>query len=51
MTSPASATRRAQAILSFRNANGPFEDVEGLLQVKGIGPAILDSIRDLVEVR
>ncbi len=42
---------RAQAILRFREANGPFSDVDALLQVQGIGPAILDSIRGLAEAR
>ena len=42
---------RAQAIVRFREANGPFADVEDLLAVQGIGPATMDAIRDLVEVR
>ena len=42
---------RAQAIISYRDANGPFSSVEDLLAVPGIGPVTLDGIRDLVEVR
>ena len=42
---------KAQAIVSYREANGPFAGAEELLQVKGIGSATLDAIRDLVEAR
>lgn len=41
----------AEEIVSFRNANGPFQTVDDLQHVSGIGPAKLDAIRDLVEVR
>ena len=40
----------AQRILDFRAGHGPFKDVEGLLQVKGIGEAKLAKLRDLVTV-
>jgi competence protein ComEA len=38
----------AERIVSFREDNGPFETVEDLLEVPGIGEAKLSSIRDLV---
>jgi competence protein ComEA len=40
----------AARVIEYREANGPFQSVEQLLEVKGIGPAILDKIRDLVVV-
>ena len=40
----------AERIESFREANGPFGQVEDLLQVPGIGEAKLAAIRDLVRV-
>jgi competence protein ComEA len=40
----------AGRIVAFRDQNGPFEQVEDLLQVPGIGEAKLASIRDLVKV-
>jgi competence protein ComEA len=43
---PATAT----AIVEHRDENGPFASVENLTDVKGIGPAKLDAIRDLVRV-
>ena len=42
---------KARAIISFREANGPFSSADGLLEVSGIGAAILKAIRDLVEAR
>jgi len=41
--------KRAQAIVAYREANGPFRDVEQLQEIKGIGATIitqnLDKIR------
>ena len=35
----------AQRIVEYREANGPFASVDGLLEVKGLGPGILEAIR------
>jgi competence protein ComEA len=40
----------AERIAAFRETNGPFGQVEALLQVPGIGEAKLASIRDLLRV-
>lgn len=40
----------AKAILAERGKRGRFKSVEDLLDVRGIGPAKLDAIRDLVTV-
>ena len=40
----------AQRIVDHRTANGPFASVDELLEVSGIGEAILGSIRELVTV-
>lgn len=40
----------AERIVAYREQNGPFQQVEGLLQVPGIGEAKLASLRDLVTV-
>ena len=42
---------RAKDIVQHRDENGPFSEVEDLLEVRGIGSGILDTIRDLIEVR
>ncbi|SDU12334.1 MULTISPECIES: ComEA family DNA-binding protein [Pseudomonas fluorescens group] len=41
---------KAQAIVAYRDTNGPFASVDELLEVKGIGKAILDRNRDKLEV-
>ncbi|KAE9643781.1 helix-hairpin-helix domain-containing protein [Pseudomonas sp. PB106] len=41
---------KAKAIVAYRETNGPFASVEELLEVKGIGKAILDRNRDKLEV-
>ncbi len=40
----------SQAIVEYREEHGPFQSVEELLQVPGIGQGRLDKIRDLVTV-
>ena len=47
---PGIGEKLAQAIVSYREQNGPFQSVEDLLQVPGIGEKRLESIRDLVTV-
>ena len=42
---------RAAAIVAYREREGPFDSVDDLTNVGGIGEKITDSIRDLVEVR
>ena len=42
---------RARDIVAHRDANGPFKTIEDLIEVSGIGPRTLDTIRDLIEVR
>lgn len=41
---------KAKAIVAYRESNGPFSSVDELLEVKGIGKAILDKNRDKLEV-
>ena len=41
---------RAQAIVSYREANGDFASVDGLLDVNGIGIGTVENIRQLVTV-
>jgi len=40
----------AQAIIDFREKNGPFKSVDELMDVSGIGEATLGEIRDQVTV-
>lgn len=41
---------KAQAIVAYRESNGPFASVDELLEVKGIGKSILERNRDKLEV-
>ncbi|MGH8384625.1 MAG: ComEA family DNA-binding protein [Pseudomonas sp.] len=41
---------KAKAIVAHRETNGPFVSVDDLLEVKGIGKAILDRNREKLEV-
>lgn len=40
----------AQRIVDYRTQNGPFASIDQLLEVSGIGDAILAEVRDLVTV-
>ncbi|MHC8321502.1 ComEA family DNA-binding protein [Pseudomonas sp. GB2N2] len=41
---------KAKAIVAYRDTNGPFSSIDELLEVKGIGKAILDKNREKLEV-
>ena len=42
---------KAKAIVAYRVSNGPFASVDELLEVKGIGKAILDRNREKLEAK
>lgn len=41
---------KADAIVAYREANGPFTSVDELLEVKGIGGSLLERNRDKLKV-
>ena len=41
----------AGRIVDYREAYGPFATIEEIMEVKGIGPATFEEIRDLITVR
>ncbi|MGB0714079.1 MAG: ComEA family DNA-binding protein [Gammaproteobacteria bacterium] len=41
---------RAQAIVAYRDANGPFKSVDDLVQVKGIGEKLLAKLKPMLTV-
>ena len=49
-TLPGIGPKAAQAIISYREANGPFARTEDMLQVRGIGPKKYDALKNLVTV-
>jgi len=40
----------AEDIIQYREANGPFESIEELMRVPGIGQAKFDGLKDLITV-
>ena len=47
-TLPGIGAKKAQAIIDYRTANGSFHSLEDLGKVKGIGPKMLEKLKDLV---
>jgi len=47
-TLPGIGPAKASAIVADREAAGPFRSVDDLVRVKGIGPAIVEKLRDSV---
>jgi len=39
---------RARAIVAYREQHGPFEDLDDLLAVDGIGPRIIEQNREFI---
>jgi len=38
--------KRAEAIVAYRDKNGPFKSVNELVEVKGVGESIVEKSRD-----
>jgi competence protein ComEA len=47
---PGVGPRTATRITDYRKANGPFKSVDDLLNIKGIGPKVLDKIKPFATV-
>jgi competence ComEA-like helix-hairpin-helix protein len=50
-TLPLIGPKRAADIVRYREAKGPFNDVEGLKQVEGIGEGTVSAVRHLVRTQ
>jgi len=48
---PGIGEKKAQAIISFRNENGPFKSIEDLTKVKGIGAKMLEKMKPYIGLR
>lgn len=50
MTLPGIGEQRALDILRYRATHGPFQRVEDLLEISGIGPGVLEGLREYATV-
>ena len=49
-TLPGIGPTTAQKIIDYRDENGPFQAIEDIMNVSGIGPATFEEIQDLITV-
>ena len=47
---PGIGEKRAGDIIAWREEHGPFQTVDGLTDISGIGPAILEGLREYAAV-
>ena len=43
--------RRAEAIIQYREKNGPFTSIDQLAEIRGIGQSLIDDNRDALVVK
>jgi competence protein ComEA len=48
---PGIGTSKATAIVNHRSEHGLFATVDELTSVRGIGPSVLEKIRDLIRIQ
>ncbi len=48
---PGIGPAKAEAIISYRDENGPFTDIADLVQVPGIGPKSFEQLQDMITLR
>ncbi|WII39242.1 ComEA family DNA-binding protein [Paenibacillus thiaminolyticus] len=51
MKLPGIGPSKSQAIVTYRESHGPFQRLEDLKKVKGIGPAIFAKLRDQASIK
>lgn len=45
---PGIGPKKAEAVIEWRSREGPFRSIDGLLDVRGIGPATLERLRPYI---
>jgi competence protein ComEA len=48
---PGIGEKKAQAIIDYRNQNGPFRSINDLTKVKGIGAKMLEKMKPYIGLR
>ena len=41
----------AQSVIEYREMNGPFKELDEIMEVPGIGPGKFESIKDLISIK
>ena len=47
---PGIGQAKAEAIVKYREANGPFKSIDDITKVSGIGPKMLEKLREEITV-
>ena len=48
MTLPGIGESKAEKIITYRNENGPFSSIEGIMQISGIKDGMFNKIKDRI---
>ena len=51
MTLPKIVPVTAERIIQYRDVFGPFKSIEGLLNIKGVGPKTLDQLKQFIQIK
>jgi competence protein ComEA len=51
ITLPGIGSAKAQSIIDYRTTNGPFQSIEDIKKVKGIGDATFEKLKDKITVQ
>ena len=50
ITLPGIGEEKAKTIIAYRNEHGPFEKIEDIMNVSGIGEKLFEKIKDYITV-
>jgi competence protein ComEA len=47
---PGIGPSKAESIIKYREENGPFTGIDGIMEVDGMGQSLFDDIKDMITV-